>query len=318
MRLLTLDEFPPELEKVAEHSSDPTFYHSTAWISTLSRVFPSMSFRCVVAEEDNEVAGYMPYFIIRRGPIKIVWSMPFGTYGGPVTLGSESVRRALLEKLAEAGKGFWTYETGCVDRWNRPAGEPFKTVERIAHIIDLEPGFESIWSNRFDKSKRKQTRRAERDGVTVVESRSEADTKRYYRIYASRINEAGGKLHYPEALFVELVVRGGQFTRLFLVYRGEELLGGQLNLYYGREVIAWYGITTIESRALNASAALYTHIIRHACEHGYQRFNLGGSVGKESVMDYKSSFGAEPSRYCISTIRAPVQKLAAALKRFKD
>jgi hypothetical protein len=318
MRLLTLDEFPPELEQVAERSSDPTFYHSFAWISTLTRVFPAMKFRCAVAEQDNALVGYMPYFYIQRGPIKIVWSMPFGTYGGPVTLGSESIRQALLEKLVQAGKGFWTYETGCVDRWNRPAGEPFKTVERLAHVIDLEPGFDVIWTNRFDKSKRKQTRRAEREGVTVVESKNEADAKRYYQIYASRIGEAGGKLHYPEALFVDLAVRGGELTRLFLVFRGEELLGGQLNFYYGREVIAWYGITTIKSRAYNASAALYSHIIRHACENGYQRFNLGGSMGKDSVMDYKSSFGAEPHPYCISTIRAPVQKLAAALKRFKD
>jgi CelD/BcsL family acetyltransferase involved in cellulose biosynthesis len=318
MRLVTLDEYPPELASVAERSSDATFYHSPVWIDALRRVFPSMSFRCLVAEEGNQPVGYLPFFYIHKGPVKIIWSMPFGTYGGPVTLDSQSVRRTLLGKLAETGRGFWTYETGCVDRWNRPAGDPFKTMERTTHILDLEPGFESIWSNQFDKSKRKQTRRAEREGVTIVESTGETEAKQFYRIYARRIGEAGGKLHYPEALFVELAGRGGDFTRLFLAYLGGELLGGQLNFYYGPEVIAWYGITTIESRERHAGTALYTHIIRHACDHGYQRLNLGGSIGKVSVMDYKSSFGAEPHLYCISTIRAPVQRVAAALKRFKD
>jgi lipid II:glycine glycyltransferase (peptidoglycan interpeptide bridge formation enzyme) len=277
-----------------------------------------MSYRCIVAEEGGSILGYLPFFIISKGPVRIHWSMPFGTYGGPVTLEGSDVYHVLLKKFEELGKQFWVYETAVVDYANRIPGRPYETSEHLTHLIDMKGGFDKIWSESFDKSKRKQTRRAERKGVKVIESTSLGEAARFYDIYASRVRAYGGKIHYPQSLFIELVRNSGRNVRLFLSYHENQLLGGQLCFYYKDMVIAWYGSTTMESRDLQASTNLYAHCIRHACEQGYKWFNLGGSIGKGSLVDYKMSFGGVPHHYNLSVRRSPIGKIAAALKRLKS
>ncbi|NIM19610.1 MAG: GNAT family N-acetyltransferase [Candidatus Latescibacteria bacterium] len=317
MRLTVIDQTAPELEDLAERSPQATFYHTRVWAKSLSRVFPWIAYRSIIAEEEGEVLGYLPFFIVGKGARRALWSLPFGTYGGPVTLDSNEVHLALLDHYAGLRRSMKVYETGWVDFWNRPAVQPFKTESAITHIIDLEPGFDKIWSESFDKSKRKHTKQAERRGVRVVETNSVEDAGRFHHIYASRITAAGGRVHYPKEFFEELLGEGTNRVKLFLAYHEDELLGGQLNFYFKDTVIAWYGVTTIESRALQASTSLYTHCIRHACDNGYKRFNLGGSMGKDSLMEYKMSFGGVPHRYAVSTIRSTIGKIAAAIKRIR-
>lgn len=317
MQLTVLDQFTPELDQVAEKSTQATFYHARLWTECLSRVFSSMSYRCIVAEEGGDVLGYLPFFIISKGPVRIHWSMPFGTYGGPAVLEGSDVYHALLNKYANLGKQLWVYETVFIDYSNRCPGPPFETSGLLTHLIDLEGGFDKIWSDSFDKSKRKQTKRAERRGVSVIESTSLGEAARFYDIYASRVRAHGGKIHYPQKLFIDLVKNSGRNVKLFLSYHENQLLGGQLCFYYKDMVIAWYGSTTMESRDLQASTSLYAHCIRHACEHGYKWFNLGGSIGKDSLMDYKMSFGGVPHQYNFSLRRSPMGKIAAVLKKFK-
>jgi lipid II:glycine glycyltransferase (peptidoglycan interpeptide bridge formation enzyme) len=318
MQLTVLDQFTSELETVAEKSPQATFYHARLWTECLSRVFSYMSYRCIVAEEGGRVLGYLPYFIISKGPVRIHWSMPFGTYGGPVALESNDLYHPLLKKFTQLGKQMWVYETVFVDYSNRIPGRPYKTGEHLTHLIDLSGGFDEIWSKSFDKSKRKQAKRAERKGVKVIESTSLGEAARFYDIYASRVRAYRGKIHYPQRLFIELVKNSGQHVKLFLSYHENQLLGGQLCFYYKDMVIAWYGSTTMESRDLQASTGLYAHCIRHACENGYKWFNLGGSIGKDSLMDYKMSFGGHPHQYNMSVRRSPFGKVAAVLKKFKD
>lgn len=317
MQLTVLDQFTPELEMAAEQSPQATFYHARLWTECLSRAFSSMSFRCIVAEEGGRVLGYLPFFIISKGPVRIHWSMPFGTYGGPVTLGSSDLYHPLLKKFVRMGKELWVYETVFTDYANRVPGRPFQTEEHLTHLIDLEGGFDEIWTKSFDKSKRKQTKRAERMGVKVIESTSLGEAARFYDIYVSRVREHRGKIHYPQKLFIELVRNSGKLVKLFLSYHENQLLGGQLCFYYKDMVIAWYGSTTLESRDVQASTGLYAHCIRHACENGYKWFNLGGSIGKDSLMDYKMSFGGHPHRYNMSVRRSPLGKAAGVLKKFK-
>ncbi|MFH1754482.1 MAG: GNAT family N-acetyltransferase [Candidatus Latescibacterota bacterium] len=318
MKLTVLDQFMPELEHLIETSTQATFYHARLWIECLTRVFSSMSFRCIIAEEGGNVLGYLPFFIIRKGPIRLHWSMPFGTYGGPIASESTDVYHALVNEYAKMGERFWVYETAFVDYNNRVPGSPFETRAKLTHLIDLQGGFDRIWSDAFDKSKRKQAKRAERKGVRVIESTSLGEAGRFYDIYASRIRAYGGKIHYPQKLFIELVKHFGDSVKLFLSYHENQLLGGQLCFYYKDMVIAWYGSTTMESRDLQASTGLYAHCIRHACDNGYKWFNLGGSIGKDSLMDYKMSFGGVPHEYNVSIIRSSAGKAAAAIKKLKD
>jgi len=88
-----------------------------------------------------------------------------------------------------------------------------------------------------------------------------------------------------------------------------------LNFYFGDTVIAWNGVTARSSRAVQASTLLYSSCIRHACDNGYKRYNLGGSLNKETLIDYKQALGGVAYEYPVLRWRSIPLRIAAAAKR---
>ena len=108
MLIRTIDTYDRDLEHVADLSITATFYHSRIWIESLAATFPRLSFRCLVSQTGDSVSGFLPYFIIRRGPLHTAWSLPFGTYGGPVALSSDAAAE-LIDAHPESDPYVATY-----------------------------------------------------------------------------------------------------------------------------------------------------------------------------------------------------------------
>jgi hypothetical protein len=174
MRIEISQRFSADLDEVALNSPEATFYHTGTWIESLSHAYPSMRFECLIAKSGAETIGFLPYFLVKKGPIRAVWSMPFGTYGGPVALGDDSVRRSLLDAYARKRGKPSVHEIGIVDFHNSISlgAGPFEFEDAATHLIELETDFEKVWKHGFEKSKRRQTRKARREGLSVTEARS--------------------------------------------------------------------------------------------------------------------------------------------------
>jgi hypothetical protein len=315
MEIETVDRFSPELDEIALASPEATFYHGGLWIECLSRVFPSLRFRCIIAAEGGTILGYLPYFESRKGPLTALWSLPFGTYGGPVARGDSRTREALAQAYARLRGEKGVHEIGLVDYSNGVSAAGFRLEEGSTHVIDLSPGFERLWEDVFEKSKRRQTRKAMKEGLAVSETRSERDVAAYYAIYEARVEEWGERFRYPRLLFGELVGRGGAKAKLFVARRGEDLLGGHLNFYFKNTVIAWNGVVRGTADGTQASTLLYAECIRDACEKGCREYNLGSSLGKRSLIDYKESLGGRARSYRTLRWRSPAGKLAGLVRR---
>lgn len=313
MHVEVVDGFPSDLDAIAERSHRATFYQTAAWVGGIERALPSCRAGCVIARDARDAVGFLPFIATQRGVVRSVWSLPFGTYGGAVTV-DDHAGAALVAAFAALRKRIAVYEVGCVDLWGGLDVPGLRRQPALTHVIDLACGFEALWSA-FDKSKRRQTRKAEREGVVVTEAQSDDEVERYHAIYAERFEQWGGGQRYPLALFRDLFHSGGGRVRLFLAYRGDEMLGGHLNFYFGDSVIAWNGVTSAGSRGAQASTLLYASCIRHACEHGYRRYNLGASLGKKSLIAYKESIGGRPHPYWVLRWRSAPARVAAALKR---
>jgi hypothetical protein len=316
MEIKTVDRFSPALDELALASSDATFYHTGIWLEGLSRAFPAVRLRCLVAAAGSDVLGYLPFFESKRGPFTVLWSLPFGTYGGPVTLGDDGVRRALFEAYADLRKTKGVHEVGLVDFANRFEAAGFRAEDSSTHLIDLGRGFDALWEAVFEKSKRRQTRKAVKEGLSVAETRSPGDVGSYYDIYAERMQAWGERFRYPKTLFEDLVEHGGPGVRLFVARRDGELLGGHLNFYFKDTVIAWNGVVRDTSDGSQASTLLYSECIRHACEIGFHAYNLGSSLGKRSLIDYKESLGGVGYGYRTLRWRSAAGKLAGSVRRF--
>src|SRR5512134_1801356 len=126
MNIAVLDSLPPELDPLADTAPRATFYHTRVWLESLAAAYPRMALRCIVASDGGTVRGFLPFFVSRRWPFRAAWSLPFGTYGGPVSAAAD-VDRALLDafrrELARPG----TIEAGWVD-FHDGASEPGAVV----------------------------------------------------------------------------------------------------------------------------------------------------------------------------------------------
>ena len=314
MKITLLDSLPGELDAIAAASPEATFYQTRPWLESLAVTLPGLSLRCLVAEAENEVRGYLPFFFARTGPFLRAWSLPFGTYGGPVARGdSEVSARLMTAYLALLGQRR-VLETGWIDFRNRLQDTSTVALTSVTHIIDLEGGFDTVWEQRFASDRRKRVLRARRLGVTVEQSTAPSDLLEHYRIYESRVRTFGTQAPHPLELFQELKSRGADNVRLFVARHEGAVVGGHFNFYHGSDVIAWYGMTSEHGDSLQAGTLLYSEAIRDACERGHRSYNLGGSLGRQSLIEYKESLGGTRREYATRVSRSALGRAGAWAK----
>lgn len=317
MLIRSIDTFNGEIEHVADLSSTATFYHSRVWLESLAAIYPRMIFRCLVSYSGRDIDGFLPYFIIKRGPFRVAWSLPFGTYGGPAVLDSEAEAN-LIDAFARTVSLTGLLQAGWVDFGEpRPAlaGSGWTRRTLRTHLIKIAGGFDSLWSNSIDRQRKKRTRRAERLGVKVRRSNSIRDLHSYYEIYSDRVDQWGSGIKYPESLFAMLLERGGDSVRLYVAEHQGRIVGGHFNFYFKDTMTAWMGVTTRESNHLQAGTLLYIQCLREACEEGFELYNLGGSLDKSSLIEFKESLGGQSHEYFQYTRRSMVGKAASWVKR---
>jgi CelD/BcsL family acetyltransferase involved in cellulose biosynthesis len=313
MRIELLDTFPPELDAVADASPRSTFYHTGAWLHPLAQAYPRLSLRCLVAHDGGAPAGYLPFFESRRGPFRAAWSLPFGTYGGPV--GGEEACRGLIEAFERRLSQTGMVEIGWVDFHDTARAAGWEVVECTTHILDLAGGFDVVWRERFDKARRRRVRRAEESGVTIRRGEGADDVARFVAVYRERLRGWDSGHGHPEQLFASLVERGGGRVRLYLAVHDGSVVGGHLNFYYKEAVTAWYGMTSPRAGDTQAGTLLYATCIREACEAGFATYNLGASLGRGSLVEYKESLGGAVYSYRMLRRRRLVARLAAWARR---
>ncbi|HEX5132396.1 MAG TPA: GNAT family N-acetyltransferase [Candidatus Krumholzibacteria bacterium] len=317
MTIEVLDSFPVEIDALAETGARATFYHTRVWLESLAVAYPRMRPRCALARDGGTVRGFLPFFESPRGPLRSVWSLPFGTYGGPVGDG-DGVEHALLDVFDAELRRPGTLEAGWVDFHNRSTGATGTVETATTHVLDLRGGFDTVWRERFDKPRRRRVRRAEEKGVEVRRAGGEADIHGFLQVYRQRLDAWDSGEGHPERLFHDLVARGGDGrVRMFVAVHAGEVVGGHLNLYHGRSVIAWYGMASAAGDELNAGTLLYAHCIRDACDGGYEDYNLGASLGKESLIAYKESLGGVARHYRIIRRRRLAGRVAGALRNLR-
>lgn len=321
MRIVTLDTFPPELDTLADAAPRATFYHTGAWLLSLADAYPRLALRCLVAEENGAPTAYLPYFVARRGPARALWSLPFGTYGGPVGTADAAVLRALLEEFCAQARRRTVLEVGWVDFDNAfdDMGGEVETDE--THLVDISQGLDVVWrsqSRHRRKRRNADLRRAKEEGVEVRRASGEEDIERFFALCRRRLEGRGAATVYPQQLFASLVERGGQRVRIHLAWRNDEVLGGFLIFYYKDTAIAWHGMTSLEGSAIQAGKLVLAACLVEAAEEGYRTFNLGASLGKASLIWFKESLGGEAHPYRTIRHRRFAARFVHALRRVPD
>ncbi|HWE10031.1 MAG TPA: GNAT family N-acetyltransferase [Solirubrobacteraceae bacterium] len=193
--------------------------------------------------------------------------------------------------------------------WNAARPRRALTVPRLAHVLDLEGGFEHIWSKRFTGAARTAVRKAERSGLRV-----ECDTTGrllpvHYHLFDRSIDRWAAQQHEPRALARWRAHRRDPLTKLTAM--AKHLAGGC------RLWLAWLdgqpaaSIIVIQGRNANiargamdkdlagptrANYLLHRLAIEDACSAGCHYYHMGESGASQPLAQFKTRFGARPYR----------------------
>ncbi len=209
----------------------------------------------------------------------------------------------------------------------RPSG--VTTLPHISHLLDLEGGFETVWKNRFHSSTRWSVHKAERSNVTVRVDTTGELLPVYYQIFMSWCARRGRERHLPTWFVqwsnrrrdpldrLERIIRSLDGAgRVYIAYHGEKPVAGAIFLLYNGHAIYLRGTNLREEAApVRANDYLQFLMIQAACDAGCRYYHMGTSAGVESLMAFKSGFGAQPTPvYHYSIERLPVARFGELRK----
>jgi lipid II:glycine glycyltransferase (peptidoglycan interpeptide bridge formation enzyme) len=185
-----------------------------------------------------------------------------------------------------------------------------QTVARLAHVLDLEGGFERVWNDRFTQLARRNVRKAEKAGLVVERGSSDEHIAAFEELWKRSVERWARRQHEP--LWLSRI-RGRHLDpprkfRLLASILGDAC-GVWLALLDGRPVaaaIVLRGANAHYTRgAMDAEAAgptranyvLHARAIEDARDAGCRHYHMGETGTSRSLAFFKTRFGAEAYPY---------------------
>jgi CelD/BcsL family acetyltransferase involved in cellulose biosynthesis len=220
------------------------------------------------------------------------------------------------------------------------AGAPGRAIAipRRAHILDLDGGFERVWSSRFSSSTRTGVRKAEREGVGVECDTSgrlvpdfykllEREVPRWARIQHEPVWLARRRLEHRDPLKkFEAIARAlGRRCRVWLA-RVDGRPAAAFVFLLGANAYGYRAAMDEELRRHHANDLLVRLAIEDACAAGCRYYYMGESGWSSSRAVFKERLGGRPLRFAEYRLeRLPITRAERGLKglvkralRFQD
>jgi hypothetical protein len=212
-------------------------------------------------------------------------------------------------------------------------------VPRLAHVIDLEGGWDHVWTKLITKKTRNRVRKAEQSGLVVESDTSGKLVPVFYDLLSRSFDRWAnmqheprfmarwrGRLRDPRHKFQSIAQGLGQACRIWVAWLGREPAAA-IMVIQGTNVNDARGAMDKELAAPTcANHLLQSLAIEEACRAGCRYYHLGETGSSDSLAHYKSSFGARAYPYAEYHLeRMPLTRfdnrlrgLAKRLIRFKD
>jgi hypothetical protein len=252
--------------------------------------------------------------LVRKG--SRVASMPRGWGAGGV-VSAEPPRRSEVEAVFDDLRDQRFIEVLLrpgpqdADVWSAAAPEGTIRIPHVTHLLDLRGGFELVYRERFSRSTRRNIRKAEAAGLTVVTGPSDALVDEFYDLYLRWTDERARRRHLPRWLArflarrresrskVEGVLRQlGRFCPILTVRDRGTPVAAAIGLLRGCHFTLWRSASHSPTRESKyANVLINKAMIESACASGAVSYDFGESGGVASLMEFKERFGAEPVTY---------------------
>ena len=170
-----------------------------------------------------------------------------------------------------------------------------KSESFCLHRLDLQPSLEDLFRGFHKDCVRRKIRRAEREGLSYEEGRSEPILEKFYGLLVlTRRRQL--TLPPPLAWFRNLVACMGDLLKIRLASKNGEPLAGILTLSYKTTLVYKYGCSDWAFNKLGGNQLLFWKAIQEAKLSGFRELDMGRSDwDAPGLIEFKSRWGAAPS-----------------------
>jgi CelD/BcsL family acetyltransferase involved in cellulose biosynthesis len=252
--------------------------------------------------------------LLAQGPRWSEESMPYGFgYGGPLVAGGRATpedARAVLDDLARRPvvRASLVPAPQSAATWTEAAPPVAVTVPYLAHVLDLEGGWGSVWSDRFRPRIRRDVRKAEKQGLEIRTGPDSGVLEAYGEL-SRRSAERWARERRQPLWLVRQVERQrdrvgrlasaiadlGPMVRLWTTWLDGDPAAVNVVLRHGNQAYGWLSVMDKElAQRTLAGTLLQSLVIEDACAGGARWFQLGESDPGSGVAAYKERFGGVP------------------------
>ncbi|MBP7610594.1 MAG: FemAB family PEP-CTERM system-associated protein [Steroidobacteraceae bacterium] len=264
-----------------------SFYHRYGW-RRLNQAQLGHTCLYLEARVGGSVTGVLPLVLTNSRIFgRILCSLPFVNYGGPIAVDAETTRMLVKAAREHAARFRVDYlELRC----NAPLDTDLPvSVQKVSMTLELQLDPDRLW-NGFASKHRTNIRRVYKDGLVVTGGGREL-LPEFYSVMQRSWRDLGTPLYAP-AYFEAIVEAFPERTRIFVCRRNDEPVAVAFNGNLAGTVEGMWAGTTPLGHELNANYVLYWEMIKEACEQGYHRFHLGRSTAGSGAEQFKKKWNA--------------------------
>ena len=269
-----------------------TAFHLTAWGRSIEAGVGQKP-HYLVAENGTEVVGALP-LIHQKSALfgQSLVSNAFAVYGGPLA-GSADVHTELDDAAWALARRLGVAVLEYRDQQRLRPGWPAKTETYATFRRELGTDSDANLKA-IPRKQRAEVRRSLDFGLDTRVARDDRALAEHFAVYSESVRNLGTPVFSPR-LFRALIEFYGDDADILTVSKDGTPHASVLSLYFGGQVLPYYGGGTRGARALRANDHMYWKLMEHARERGSRSFDFGRSKAGTGAFAFKKNWGFEPT-----------------------
>jgi len=289
MRIEVVTDPGPAWDEFVLSCPGATLGHASAWARVFSEAYRLEPHYLTAVASGGEIRGILPLVCMKglRGRRELV-SLPFLDTAGVLAADStaeKALRHDAMERVARLGAD--ALELRALAAASSPPGP----LDRVDLVLRLESDADAQWSALRAKV-RNQTRKAEREGLALIERRGDAQIDAFYGPFAINMRDLGSPVH-ARRFFTAIAHAFGERVRFIVTGLGETPVGGLVAIAHGDTVSIPWASTLRSERHRCPNNQIYWEGLRWAIEQGASALDFGRSPRSGGTHRFKIGWGGE-------------------------
>jgi CelD/BcsL family acetyltransferase involved in cellulose biosynthesis len=295
----------PRWPEFLQNHPNASIFHSPGWVEALRRTYGYQPVVFTTASPSQGLSNGLLFCRINsRFTGRRLVSLPFSDHCEPLTDTTENLTELLRFLEQNLQKEKWRYvELRPLNyRGSSPAGFE-QTQASYIHTLNLSPSQDEIFRSFNKDSIQRKIRRAEREGLTYEEGRSEQFLNQFYQLLL-RTRRRHQLPPQPREWFRNLIECLGDQLKIRVASRDGQPMASILTLQFKNVMVYKYGCSDAKYHNLGPMHLLFWKSIQEAKNKGLKEFDLGRSdADNAGLVEFKDRWGA--TRSTLTYLRYP-------------